>query len=195
MPCWLRLRVNRTRSWDRRSIASSMLVCCSGRVCRRMRRICSNMPLFRTRPMARYFASRDARFMLASPKLSRTSSRKSRKASRRCWPVTAPRPSASSRQSTTGSVPAGTRCSTRPISRPSVICGGAWSCSFVYQKQRHAFVARLPYKTRSAFASCQRGALAAQRWRPLSTAPLKSAGASTTIGDCSSRYVAMGNTT
>ncbi len=33
MPCWLRLRVNRTRRWDRRSIASSMLVCCSGRVC------------------------------------------------------------------------------------------------------------------------------------------------------------------
>ena len=93
MPCWLRLRVNRTRSWDRRSIASSMLVCCSGRVCRRMRAICSNMPWFRTRPMARCCASRDARFMLASLKPSRTSFPKSRKASRRCWRVTAPRPS------------------------------------------------------------------------------------------------------
>ena len=42
--------------------------CCSGRVSRPMRPICSNMPWCRMRPTARCCASRDARFMPASPK-------------------------------------------------------------------------------------------------------------------------------
>ena len=53
---------------NRRWTGSSTLVCCSGRACRRMRLIYSSTPWCRTRPMARCCASRDAHFMLASPK-------------------------------------------------------------------------------------------------------------------------------
>ena len=68
------------------------LVCCSGRACRRTRPTCSSTPWCRTRPMARCCASRDARFMPASPKPSKSNSPKSPRASRSCWRVTAPRP-------------------------------------------------------------------------------------------------------
>ena len=56
------------------------LVCCSDRVCRRKRRICSSTRLYRTRPTARCCASRDVRFTLVSLKPSKDSSRK--------WPRT-----------------------------------------------------------------------------------------------------------
>ena len=54
--------------------------------------ICSSMRSCRTRLMARCCASRDARFMPASPKHSKASSPKSPRTSRSCWRVTAPRP-------------------------------------------------------------------------------------------------------
>ena len=73
----------------RHSTVSLRQVCYSGRACRRMRLICSNTHWCRTRPTARYFASRDARFMLVSPKRSRASSRKSPRTSPSCWRVTA----------------------------------------------------------------------------------------------------------
>ena len=75
----------------RRSTASSTLVCCSGRACRRTRPICSSMRWCRTRPMARCCASRDARFMPASLKPLKANSRRLPRTSRNCWRVTAPR--------------------------------------------------------------------------------------------------------
>ena len=78
-------------AWYRRSTVSLTLVCCSGKACRRMRPTCSSMRWCRTRPMARCCASRDARFMLASPKHLKASSRRSPRASRNCWRVTAPK--------------------------------------------------------------------------------------------------------
>ena len=48
------------------------LVCCSGRARRPMRATCSSTPWCRTRPTARCCASRDARFMPASPKPSKS---------------------------------------------------------------------------------------------------------------------------
>ena len=77
---------------DRRSTVSSRPACCSGRACRRMRRICSSMPWCRTRPMARCCASRGARCTPVSPKHLKANSRRLPKASRRYWRVTAPRP-------------------------------------------------------------------------------------------------------
>ena len=62
------------RNSIRHSTVLLRLVCCSGRECRRTRLICSTTHLCRTRPMARCCASRDARFMLASPKPSKASS-------------------------------------------------------------------------------------------------------------------------
>ena len=70
---------------------SLLLVCCSGRACRRMRPTCSSTPWCRTRPMARCCASHDARFMPASPKPSKASSLISLRTSQNCWRVTAPR--------------------------------------------------------------------------------------------------------
>ena len=67
-------------------------VCCSGRVHRRIRAICSNTPWYKTQPMARCCASRDVRFTLAWPKLSKANSRTSPRASRTCWRATAPKP-------------------------------------------------------------------------------------------------------
>ena len=67
------------------------LACCSGRACRRMRATCSSTRWCRTRPMARCCASRDAHFMLASPKPSKVSSRRLPRTSRNCWRVIAPR--------------------------------------------------------------------------------------------------------
>ena len=52
MHCWRQWYGGRRRSWLRRSIVSLPLACCSGRVRRRMRPICSSMPWCRTRPMA-----------------------------------------------------------------------------------------------------------------------------------------------
>jgi len=77
---------------ERRWTVLSPPVCCSGRACRRMRPTCSSMRSFRTRPMARCCASRDARCMLVSPKPSRANSPRSLSVSRNCWRVTAPRP-------------------------------------------------------------------------------------------------------
>ena len=77
---------------DRRSTVSLRQVCCSGRACRRTRPICSSTPWCRTRPTARCCASRDARFMLASPKRSKANSRRLPRTSRSYWRVTAPRP-------------------------------------------------------------------------------------------------------
>jgi len=56
-----------------------------------MRATCLSMPWCRTRPMAHCCASRDARFMRASPKPLKDSSRRLPKASRSFWRVTAPR--------------------------------------------------------------------------------------------------------
>ena len=49
------------------------LACFFGRACRRMRPICSSMPWYRTRPMARCCASRDERCMPVSRKPSKAS--------------------------------------------------------------------------------------------------------------------------
>jgi class 3 adenylate cyclase len=76
MHCWLRWSVSRRRNWDRRSPVSSKRVCCPGKVCRRMRFICSSTHLYRTPPMARCCVSRDARFMPVSPKRLKPSSPK-----------------------------------------------------------------------------------------------------------------------
>ena len=57
--------------------------------CHRMRPICSSMPSCRTRLMAHCYASRGARFTLASPKPSKTNSQRLPRASRNCWRVTA----------------------------------------------------------------------------------------------------------
>jgi class 3 adenylate cyclase len=51
----------------------------------------SSMPWYRTRPMARCCASRDARFMRVSPRRSKANSRTSPRASRSYWRVTTPR--------------------------------------------------------------------------------------------------------
>ena len=77
---------------NRRSTVLLRQVCSSGRVCPRTRLICSSTHWCRMRPTARYCASRDARFTLASPKLSRTNSLTLLRTSRSCWRVTAPRP-------------------------------------------------------------------------------------------------------
>src|ERR1700722_14035828 len=53
MLCWHRWRVNRKRSWDRRSTVSFRLVCYFGRERHRMRPICSSMRSCRMPPMAR----------------------------------------------------------------------------------------------------------------------------------------------
>ena len=50
---------------------------------------CSSMPWCRTRPTARCCASRDARFMPASPKPSKANSPRLPRTSRSCWRVTA----------------------------------------------------------------------------------------------------------
>ena len=49
-------------------------VCCSGRASRHRPAICSSTHLYKTRPMARCCASRDARYMPASLKLSKATS-------------------------------------------------------------------------------------------------------------------------
>jgi hypothetical protein len=57
-----------------------------------MRPICSSTLSFRTRPMARCCASRDARFTPVSPKPLKANSPKSPKTSPNCWHVIAPMP-------------------------------------------------------------------------------------------------------
>ena len=71
-----------------RLIAAGLLF----RQCRRMRPTCSSTLSFRTRPMARCCASRDARSTPVSPKSSKASSAKSPRTSPSWWHVTAPRP-------------------------------------------------------------------------------------------------------
>ena len=68
IPYWLRWCASRRPTLIRRSTVSFTPVCCSGRVYRRTRPTCSSTPWCRTRPTARCCASRDARFMPASPK-------------------------------------------------------------------------------------------------------------------------------
>jgi class 3 adenylate cyclase len=53
-----------------------------------------------------------------------------------------------------GSRLASAPCNTRPISRPSAICGRGWSCSPACPRPRLDFVVRLLFKTRSACALC-----------------------------------------
>ena len=75
-----------------RSIASFNPACCSARVCDRMRLICSSMRSCRMRPMARCCASRVGRCMPTLPACWGASLRRSPRASRRLWRITAPRP-------------------------------------------------------------------------------------------------------
>ncbi len=62
------------------------------KACRRMRPTCSSMPWCRTRPTARCCASKDARFMPASPKPWKANSPISPNVSRNCWRATARKP-------------------------------------------------------------------------------------------------------
>ena len=87
-----RWRASRKQSWDRHSTVWFTLVCCSGRACRRMRPICSSMRWCRTRPMARCYASLDARFTPVSPKPLKANSPTLPRASLSFWRVIAPRP-------------------------------------------------------------------------------------------------------
>jgi hypothetical protein len=66
-----------------RSTVSFTPGCCSGRECRRMRPVCLSMRWCRMRLTARCCASRDECFMLALPKLLKTSSRRLRRSSPR----------------------------------------------------------------------------------------------------------------
>ena len=100
MNSWLRSRADRRRSWKCSSTDSSGRGCCSARACRRTPPIFSSMLLCKTRPMACCCASRDAIFMLESPKPSRASSTRSPRTSPRCWRVTGPRRAISRRAAT-----------------------------------------------------------------------------------------------
>ena len=80
---------SRRRNSNRRSTVSLRQVCCSGRVCRRMRLICSSTLWCRMQPMARCSASRDAHFTLALPKRLRANSPRLPRTSQNCWRVTA----------------------------------------------------------------------------------------------------------
>ena len=75
----------------RRSIVFLPPAWCSDRACHRIRAICSNTLWSRTRLMARYCASRDARFTLASPKPLRANSPTLWSVTPSSWRVTAPR--------------------------------------------------------------------------------------------------------
>jgi class 3 adenylate cyclase len=92
MLCWLRWCASRRRSWDRRLTVLLPPVCCSGRACRRMRAICSNMRWCRMQPMARCCGSRDVRFTPALQKHWNVSSQILPKVNQKCSLGTAPRP-------------------------------------------------------------------------------------------------------
>ena len=79
-----RWRANRRQSLKQRSTVSSRLVCCSGKVFRRMRATCSNTLWYRTLRTARCCASRGAHCMPALPKQSKANSARSPRGSRRC---------------------------------------------------------------------------------------------------------------
>ena len=77
MNSWLRWPAGRRPSWKCSSTGSFGQGCCSARASRPTRPIFSNTLSCRTRPMACCCASRDATFMLESPKPSRASSARS----------------------------------------------------------------------------------------------------------------------
>ena len=109
MNSWLQWRAGQRRSWKCSSTGLFGRGCCSARACRPMRPICSNTPSCRMRPMACCCASRDATFMLESPKPSRASSARSPRTSPSCWRVTGPRRAISKKRRRCGGKPGGDR--------------------------------------------------------------------------------------
>jgi AAA ATPase domain/Adenylate and Guanylate cyclase catalytic domain len=88
---YLPLQASRRRSLHQRSTDFLPPVCFSGRACRHMQRICSNMPWCKTSPMARFCGSHDVHCMRASPMFFKANSLRSPRVSRSCWLVITPR--------------------------------------------------------------------------------------------------------